>query len=158
MPSSKSVPIPSSPSQSQAAVRAREFAADLFRRAQGGGGGKESEGQSERKVAESEKESAQIPDDKGINVGRREEEDSTERREDERRTSLPQASTSSEGPSLPKCSEQVMSPASFPSSPSSPPTPSPSQETSPSEPGYVNYSRLHYRLQQPGAAEHNTGG
>lgn len=158
MPSSKSVPIPSSPSQSQAAVRAREFAADLFRRAQGGGGGKESEGQPERKVAESEKESAQIPEDKGINVGRREEEDSTERREDERRTSLPQASTSSEGPSLPKCSEQVMSPASFPSSPSSPPTPSPSQETSPSEPGYVNYSRLHYRLQQPGAAEHNTGG
>lgn len=32
------------------------------------------------------------------------------------------------------------------------------QEASPSEPGYVNYSRLHYRLQQPGAAEQNAGG
>uniref|UniRef100_A0A8C3G1L2 DDB1 and CUL4 associated factor 15 n=1 Tax=Cyclopterus lumpus TaxID=8103 RepID=A0A8C3G1L2_CYCLU len=48
LPPSKPAPIPSSPSQSQAAVRAREFAADLFRRAQGGGE-KEKEGQAERR-------------------------------------------------------------------------------------------------------------
>lgn len=160
LPPSRPAPIPSSPSQSQAAVRAREFAADLFRRAQGGGGGlKENEGQAEKKTADSsEKEAAQIQGNKGINVERREEEDSRERRVEERRTSLPQASTSGGSPSLPQCSEQVMSPASSSSSPSSPPTPSSSQESGPNEPGYVNYSCLHYCLQQPGAAEQNTGG
>lgn len=160
LPPSKPAPIPSSPSQSQAAVRAREFAADLFRRAQGGGGGgKENEVQAERKPADgSEKEAAQIPGDKGINgERRREEEDCRERREEERRTSLPQASTSGGSHSLPQHSEPEMSPASSSSPPSSPPTPSSSQEVGPSEPGYVNYSCLHYRLQQPGAAEQNTG-
>uniref|UniRef100_A0A8C2ZIN6 DDB1 and CUL4 associated factor 15 n=1 Tax=Cyclopterus lumpus TaxID=8103 RepID=A0A8C2ZIN6_CYCLU len=102
LPPSKPAPIPSSPSQSQAAVRAREFAADLFRRAQGG--------------------------------GEKEKEDGSH--------------------SVPQCSEQVMSPASCSSSPSSP---SSSQEGGPSEPGYVNYSRLHYRLQQPGTTEQNAG-
>ncbi len=161
LPPSRPAPIPSSPSQSQAAVRAREFAADLFRRAQGGGGGrKENEGQAERRTGDGgEKEPALIPGDKGINVERRrEEEDCRERREEERRTSLQEASSSGGSHSLPRCSEQAMSPASSPSSPSSPPTPSSSQEAGPSEPGYVNYSRLHYRLQQPGAAEQNTGG
>uniref|UniRef100_H3D984 DDB1 and CUL4 associated factor 15 n=1 Tax=Tetraodon nigroviridis TaxID=99883 RepID=H3D984_TETNG len=52
-------------------------------------------------------------------------------------------------PSLPQRSAQVTSPASSSSSPSSPLT----QEATPTEPGYVNYSRLHYRLQQPGAAD-----
>ncbi|GLD60898.1 DDB1- and CUL4-associated factor 15 isoform X1 [Lates japonicus] len=117
-PPSRPAPIPSSPSQSQAAVRAREFAADLFRRAQGGGGGgKETEGQQERRTA-----------DGGVRH------------------------------SLHQCPEQVMSPASSSSSPPSPPTPSTSQEVSSSEPGYVNYSHLHYCLQQPGTAEQNTGG
>uniref|UniRef100_A0A3B4EX96 DDB1 and CUL4 associated factor 15 n=1 Tax=Pundamilia nyererei TaxID=303518 RepID=A0A3B4EX96_9CICH len=92
LPPSRPTPVPSSPSHSQAAMRAREFAADLFRRAQGGG--KDGE---------------------------------------------------------------VMSPASSSSSPSATPTMSSCQEASPSEPGYVNYSRLHYRLQQPGAAEQNAG-
>ncbi|TKS69071.1 DDB1- and CUL4-associated factor 15 [Collichthys lucidus] len=173
LPPSRPAPVPSSPSQSQAAVRAREFAADLFRRAQGGAGGggagaagggrgKENEGQTEKRTADgSEKESAQIPGDKGINVEkRRDEEEFRERREEERRTSLPQPSTSGGSHSLPRSCEQVMSPASSSSSPSSPLTPSSSssQEAVPSEPGYVNYSRLHYRLQQPGAAEQNTGG
>ncbi|XP_041641029.1 DDB1- and CUL4-associated factor 15 [Cheilinus undulatus] len=163
VPACRPTPVPSSPCQSQAAVRAREFAADLFRRAQGGGGGgggKESEGQTERKTADGvEKEAAQTSRDESINVDerRREEEDRRESKEAERRTSLPEASTSSVNHSLSSCSEQVMSPASLCLSPSSPPTPS-SQEASSSEPGYVNYSRLHYRLQQPGAAEQNTGG
>ena len=164
LPPSRPAPVPSSPSQSQAAVRAREFAADLFRRAQGGGGGggggKENEGQTEKRKADGgEKEAARVPGDKGINVeSGREEEDSRERREEERRTSLPHASTSAGSRSLPQCPEQVMSPASSSSSPSSPPTPSSSQEAGPSEPGYVNYSRLQYCLQQPGAAEQHAGG
>lgn len=163
LPPNRPVPIFSSPSQSQAAMRAREFAADLFRRAQGGGGGgggKENEGQAERRTADGgEKEAAQTTGDKGINVERtREEDDFREKREEETRTTLPQASTSGGSHSLPQCSELVMSPASSSSSLSSPSTPSSSQEAGPGEPGYVNYSRLHYRLQQPGAAEQNTGG
>ena len=155
LPPSRPAPIPSSPSQSQAAARAREFAADLFRRAQGGGGGgggaglKEVEGQQERKTDDGEKEAAQTPGDKGL---------TGERREEESRTSLPQASTSTGHHSFNQCPEQVMSPESSSSSPSSPPTPSSSQEVGPCEPGYVNYSHLHYCLHQPGAAEQNTGG
>ncbi|XP_068448676.1 DDB1- and CUL4-associated factor 15 [Clinocottus analis] len=163
LPPSKPAPIPSSPSQSQAAVRAREFAADLFRRAQGAGG-KEKESQAEKRpVDDGEEEASQTPGDKGIQVERRDEDEEhcIERRDEERRTRLPQASTSGGSHSLPQCSEPVMSPASCsssPSSPSSPSTPSSSQEGGPSEPGYVNYSRLHYRLQQPGSAEQNAGG
>uniref|UniRef100_A0A3Q3ITU4 DDB1- and CUL4-associated factor 15 WD40 repeat-containing domain-containing protein n=1 Tax=Monopterus albus TaxID=43700 RepID=A0A3Q3ITU4_MONAL len=144
LPLSRPALIPSSPSQSQAAVRAREFAANLFKRAQGGrggGGGKETENQQETK-----------PGDKAINVESRKEEG-----EDERRTSLPQASTSGLSHNSHQCPEHVMSPESSSSSPSSPPTPSSSQEVGPSEPGYVNYLRLHYCLQQPGAAEQNPG-
>ncbi|KAM8878414.1 DDB1- and CUL4-associated factor 15 isoform 2-T2 [Spinachia spinachia] len=156
---SKLAPIPSSPSQSQAAVRAREFAADIFRRAQGGGGkGKEKEGQEERRPVDGgEKELSQTPGDKEMNVERRKEEgeDCKKRIDKERWTSLPHASTSAGSPSLPQCSEQGMSPASCSSCPSSPQTPSSSQEAGPSEPGYVNYSCLHYRLQQPGATEQN---
>lgn len=155
-PPSRPTPVTSSPSQSQAAVRAREFAADLFRRAQGGAG-KEKEGQLEKRTADcGEKEAVQKPGDTVISTKtQREEQDCRRRMEEERRTTLPQASTS--GHSLPQCSEQVMSPASSSSSPSTPATPSSSQEVDPSEPGYVNYSRLHYRLQQPGAAEQNIG-
>lgn len=159
-PPSRPVPVPSSPIQSQAAVRAREFAADLFRRAQGGGGGIGREAEQERRTADGgEKEEAQIRGDKGKHVERRgEEEDCRERKEEERRTSLPQASTSGVSHSSNQRPEQVMSPTYSSSSPSSPPTPSSSQDVCPCEPGYVNYSRLHYRLQQPGAAEQNTGG
>lgn len=108
-------------------------------------------GQGERRAVDGgEKETAQVTVDKGING-------ETQRDEQERRTSLPQASTSGRSHSLLHCSEQVMSPASSSSSPSSPPTPLSSQEVSSSEPGYVNYSRLHYRLQQPGATEQSTG-
>uniref|UniRef100_A0A8D2ZS63 DDB1 and CUL4 associated factor 15 n=1 Tax=Scophthalmus maximus TaxID=52904 RepID=A0A8D2ZS63_SCOMX len=112
---SRPAPVPTSPSQSQAAVRAREFAADLFRRAQGGGaGGKETEDQQERKTADGgENEAAVTPGDKGVNGERRREQerDCRERREEERRTSLPQASTSAGGHSFHQLPEQVMSPS-----------------------------------------------
>ncbi|XP_029950734.1 DDB1- and CUL4-associated factor 15-like [Salarias fasciatus] len=153
-PPNRSGAVPSSPSHSQAAMRAREFAADLFRRAQGGGAGvgKENEGQGEKRPAE---EAAHIPGVRGPNAEtpREEEEDCKEWRAEGRRTSLLQASTSGVSHSHPHCSEQVMSPASSSSSQSSS-----SHEVSPGEPGYVNYSRLHYCLQQPGAAEQSTGG
>lgn len=155
LPPSRQTPIPSSPGQSQAAVRAREFAADLFRRAQGGAA-KETVGQAERTTDDGEKEAKQIPANKAINMERRDEEDFRERKA-ERRTSLLQASALVGSTSLLQCPEQVMSPASPSSSPTSP-TLSSSQEAGPTEPGYVNYSHLHYRLQQAGAAEQNSGG
>ncbi|KAM4595437.1 DDB1- and CUL4-associated factor 15 isoform 2-T2 [Fundulus diaphanus] len=142
-------PVPSSPSHSQAAMRAREFAADLFRRAQGGGGGGGGGGQGERRTADGdEKEAAHKPGEKGIHVDTsRVQEDCKEKRTEDRRTSSQQASTSCGSPNF------VFSPASSPSS-----LPSTScQDPGPSEPGYVNYSRLHYRLQQQGAAEQSSG-
>ncbi|XP_076001937.1 DDB1- and CUL4-associated factor 15 [Genypterus blacodes] len=159
--SSRPVSFPTSPSQSQAAVRAREFAADLFRRAQGGGGGRENESQGERRTAASDgKEAVHSTSDRETCAEtQRDTHDCKERREEEeRRTHLPQGSASGGAHDL--SSEQIMSPASSSSSPLSPPTPtsSSSQETGSSEPGYVNYSCLHYRLQQPGAAEQNAGG
>ncbi|XP_029006661.1 DDB1- and CUL4-associated factor 15 [Betta splendens] len=160
-PPSRPVPIPSSPRQSQAAVKAREFAADLFRRSQGGGGGsgRETESQDKRITDGGEREAAQIPGDTVISVERRREEEVfREKKEEERRTTLFQASTSDVSHSLHPRLEQVMSPASSSSSPSSPPTPSLIQDVGPCEPGYVNYSRLHYCLQQPGAPEQNAGG
>ncbi|XP_072319385.1 DDB1- and CUL4-associated factor 15 [Eucyclogobius newberryi] len=121
-------------SQSQAAARAREFAADLFRRAQANGVVGEKEG--ERRVGPDDR--AQSTKDKGHLE--------TQKPALER-TSLPQASTSAH--SLPSGTP----PAHFP--PTSPPT-SASEATS-AEPGYVNYSNLQYRLPQPGASEQGTG-
>lgn len=151
-------PSPLSPSQTQAALRAREFAADLFRRAQGPDGGRD-EGDGERRRAEGgEKEASLCPVEKG---GSRE----TLRGEEERcgegseedgrhRTNFPQPSTSA---AAVRHSEPVLSPASsFASSPRTPP--SSSSQGASSEPGYVNYTRLHYCLQQPGAAEPDAGG
>nr|XP_057921226.1 DDB1- and CUL4-associated factor 15 isoform X2 [Doryrhamphus excisus] len=132
---SKSTPLSSSPSQSQAALRAREFAADLFRRAQGA-------------AAVGDKESAQKPAE-AQSSAQHEEQDHGKRTQEETRTTSPQTS----GPSL----THVMSPASSSSSPSSPQTPSTSQEVEPGEPGYVNYSRLHYCHQRPCSVEQTTG-
>ncbi|KAM6972516.1 DDB1- and CUL4-associated factor 15 [Aplochiton taeniatus] len=60
-----------------------------------------------------------------------------------------------------QCKVGMMSPASS-SSPcsSSPPTPfsSSSEDVGSSEPGYVNYTCLQYRLQQPGAPEQDSAG
>uniref|UniRef100_A0A8K9Y4T8 DDB1 and CUL4 associated factor 15 n=1 Tax=Oncorhynchus mykiss TaxID=8022 RepID=A0A8K9Y4T8_ONCMY len=104
----KPSPAPLSPSQSHAAARAREFAADLFRRAQGGG--RENEGGERRGNPEGSE------------------------REDTQTDQLTSDSI--------QCSAMT-SPAS---SSSSPPTPHSSQEAGCSEPGYVNYTRLQYRI------------
>ncbi|XP_034044430.1 LOW QUALITY PROTEIN: DDB1- and CUL4-associated factor 15 [Thalassophryne amazonica] len=130
-------PVPSSSSQSQAAVRAREFAADLFRRAQGGGG-KENDSQAVWTAMDGSEREALYK--RGV---------------EDRPTAGPAAGGSS---SLLQCSEQVMSPVSSSSPPGSPPTSSVSQEMGASEPGYVNYSHLRYRLQEPGGAEQSAGG
>ncbi|XP_056135930.1 DDB1- and CUL4-associated factor 15 [Lampris incognitus] len=148
-PSDRTNPSPLSPGQLQAAVRAREFAADLFRRAQGVG--RENEADRDGRRADSmQKEVTQIAGIKGASI--------VALKEDDSRTSLPQPSTSGENHSLLQHTEQVMSPASVSSSssPATPPSTS-SQESGPTEPGYLNYTCLYYRLQQPGATEQAGG-
>uniref|UniRef100_A0A8C6LJF0 DDB1 and CUL4 associated factor 15 n=1 Tax=Nothobranchius furzeri TaxID=105023 RepID=A0A8C6LJF0_NOTFU len=62
-------PTPPLPNNSQDAMRAREFAAELFRRAQGGGVGKGSVGQVERQTADGdERKAVHKQQDKKINV------------------------------------------------------------------------------------------
>ncbi|XP_030636523.1 DDB1- and CUL4-associated factor 15 [Chanos chanos] len=146
---SKPHPSPLSPTQSQAAMRAREFAADIFRRAQGGGvegerapRRRESEG-GERREAEE-----------------REEQQRRERKEETAADSRTGANLSSSGrnqsvtqPAEPEDSILRHAVASPSSSTSSTSHDVPSTLPSTSEPGYVNYTRLRYRLQQPGAPE-----
>ncbi|XP_036804910.1 DDB1- and CUL4-associated factor 15-like isoform X2 [Oncorhynchus mykiss] len=156
----KPSPAPLSPSQSHAAARAREFAADLFRRAQGGG--RENEGGERRGNPEGSEvgEEAVVTEREGVSVER-----DREQREDtqtDQLTSVPQTSTSAGNQSLlrplPEDSIQCSAMTSPASSSSSPPTPHSSQEAGCSEPGYVNYTRLQYRMPQPGAPEQDAGG
>ncbi|XP_036795782.1 DDB1- and CUL4-associated factor 15 isoform X3 [Oncorhynchus mykiss] len=156
----KPSPAPLSPSQSHAAARAREFAADLFRRAQGGG--RENEGGERRGNPEGSEvgEEAVVTEREGVSVER-----DREQREDtqtDQLTSAPQTSTSAGNQSLlrplPEDSIQCSAMTSPASSSSSPPTPHSSQEAGCSEPGYVNYTRLQYRMPQPGAPEQDAGG
>lgn len=140
-PSIKPCPLSSSHSQSQAAARAREFAADLFRRAQVGVVVTHKENEEEK--TESSEEKVQSTRDKGhLN---------TQKQEPERNTSLQQPSTSAQ--TFPQSIDQGTLPS--PPSPSSPPMPSLTEVAS-AEPGYVNYSHLQYRLPQPGAPEQGT--
>uniref|UniRef100_A0A3P9K7V7 DDB1 and CUL4 associated factor 15 n=1 Tax=Oryzias latipes TaxID=8090 RepID=A0A3P9K7V7_ORYLA len=140
--------VPCSPSHSQAAMRAREFAADLFRRAQGGG-------QGDRRTAGcSEKEPNQPSEDKGNNAETFQEADDCKGR----LTSSPPASNLCGGVTHPLSIEPVLPPAPSSSLHPSTSAASSSQDSTSTEPGYVNYSRLHYRLQQPGAAEQPSGG
>ncbi|KAF5895680.1 DDB1- and CUL4-associated factor 15-like, partial [Clarias magur] len=145
---------PLSPGRSQAAMRAREFAADIFRRAQAG-----TDGEAERRRRENE-----------AKTSRAAAADSERRLTEERREDTEGPSTSQgKGitPSTPETEDTVacntvMSPVSTSSlcslsprtssslSSSSPPSSTP-------EPGYVNYTRLRYRLQQPGATEQDNG-
>ncbi|XP_051558243.1 DDB1- and CUL4-associated factor 15-like [Myxocyprinus asiaticus] len=136
-----------SPGQSQAAVRAREFAADIFRRAQAGARDGDAYGQKR--------------DHDRCKVKEKEEED--------RDVEVPGPSTSSSGqkqslapPTEAKESatcKAVMSPGSTSSVSSQSPNAheSSTSSSSPSEPAYVNYTTLRYRLQQPGASEQTNG-
>ncbi|XP_057699126.1 DDB1- and CUL4-associated factor 15 [Corythoichthys intestinalis] len=139
---SKLTQSPLSPRQSQAVTRAREFAADLFRRAQGGAAG-------------DGKEAAFKPSEPLVLNDRQEEPDCPKKMQKDKQTCLTEKLTL--GHSSTHSSEQMLCPASSSSSPSPPATLSTSQELEHSEPGYVNYSCLHY-CPQPGSLEQNTGG
>ncbi|XP_031419904.1 DDB1- and CUL4-associated factor 15 isoform X2 [Clupea harengus] len=129
-------PTPLSPSQSQAAIRAREFAADIFRRAQASSTDRPRPQRTESEEKEKSREDAKEERTAGPTQRRRndgEREQQTEEAEDER-----------QGDALDQREEAV--------DPPSPQTPLP-----PSEPGYVNYTRLKYWLQQQGTV-HQDGG
>ncbi|XP_053471891.1 DDB1- and CUL4-associated factor 15 [Ictalurus furcatus] len=137
---------PLSPSRSQAAVRAREFAADIFRRAQAGTDG-DRDGERRRKDGEARE--AKISRTSAADSERRRVEDA-----DGPSTSHGKGNTTSSAePDEGVSGNTVMSPASV----SSLCSPSPPSSSSTSEPGYVNYARLRYRLQQPGTTEQDSG-
>ncbi|TSK18045.1 DDB1- and CUL4-associated factor 15 [Bagarius yarrelli] len=137
-------------SRSQAAARAREFAADIFRRAQAGA---DADGERQKK-------SSAVQETKNLRTSVT---DLEQRKAEEKREDAEGPSTSKEKGSTVASAEPedcvscatVMSPASTSSLCSlSPHAVSPS---STSEPGYVNYTRLRYRLQQAGRTEQDSG-
>ncbi|KTG36526.1 hypothetical protein cypCar_00040500 [Cyprinus carpio] len=143
---------PLSSSQSQAAVRAREFAADIFRRAQAGAT------EHDRKAKEKEETDTQ----------RFHSEEERTRERQERDAEVPGPSSSSSGQnqsSVPPTEAEdsavcntVMSPGSTSSLFSlSPHAHEPSSSSSSSEPAYVNYTTLRYRLPQASASEQLSG-
>ncbi|XP_682800.2 DDB1- and CUL4-associated factor 15 [Danio rerio] len=136
---------PLSPSQSQAAVWAREFAADIFRRAQAG-------------AREAER----------CKTKEKEETDTQRRLHDEERTresprEVPGPSSSSSEPNQSSVVESgvcnaIVSPRSTSSvSSPSPHEQEPSSSSSSSEPAYVNYTTLRYRLPQATSVEQSNG-
>ncbi|XP_067296895.1 DDB1- and CUL4-associated factor 15 isoform X2 [Pseudorasbora parva] len=144
---------PLSPSQSQAAVRAREFAADIFRRAQAG-----TREHDKCKAKEKEETDPQ----------RFPSEEDRKREGKERDAEVPgPSSSSSRGnqSSVPPAEAEesavcttVMSPGSTSSVSSlSPHAHEPSSSSSSSEPAYVNYTTFRYRLPQAAAAEQPSG-
>lgn len=139
---------PLSPGRSQAAVRAREFAADLFRRAQAG-----TDADSERRRKDSEAQEAKTSHTSNTDS---EQKRAEERREDAEGPSTPHGKGSTSSTTEPEDSvscNTVMSPVSTSSLCSL----SPHASSSTSEPGYVNYTRLRYRLQQPGRTAQDSG-
>ncbi|XP_076851293.1 DDB1- and CUL4-associated factor 15 isoform X2 [Brachyhypopomus gauderio] len=146
---------PLSPGRSQAAVRAREFVADLFRRAQAAG----AEGGAERRRRESG--GGQRGGAKGRGGAEGGTKDVVEERQGERSAAPPPTTSGgSQSVAWPAESEEgvmgnaVSSPAS--ASSSCPLSPHATLPTS-SEPIYVNYTQLRYRLRQPGNTEQESG-
>ncbi|XP_056090328.1 DDB1- and CUL4-associated factor 15 [Rhinichthys klamathensis goyatoka] len=144
---------PLSPGQSQAAVRAREFAADIFRRAQAG-------------TREHDRCKAKEKEERDPQRSHGEEERTRERRERDAEVPGPSSSSSAGNQNqstVPPAEESavcstVMSPGSLSSVSSlSPHAHEPSSSSSSSEPAYVNYSTLRYRLPQARAAEQPSG-
>ncbi|KAJ8246229.1 hypothetical protein GJAV_G00265260 [Gymnothorax javanicus] len=144
---------PPSPSQSQAATRAREFAADLFRRAQGRGVG------SERGLGEEGRRGARVELGEGpVNGAETNARGLVEAGLGGRspRPSLQAQESLGLEDSAPSVSTVMMSlPSSSCLSPRSSQEPV-SVEPVSTEPGYVNYTRLKYCLQRPGAVEQET--
>ncbi|KAG1955988.1 DDB1- and CUL4-associated factor 15 [Pimephales promelas] len=141
--------IPLSPGQSQAAVRAREFAADIFRRAQAG-------------TREHDRCKAKEKEEREPQRSHGEEERTRERRERDAEVPGPSSSSSVGNQSSVLPAEEsavcrtVMSPGSVSSLSPHAHEPSSSSSSS-SEPAYVNYSTLRYRLPQARAAEQPSG-
>ncbi|KAJ8283447.1 hypothetical protein COCON_G00022970 [Conger conger] len=136
--SAQPCPAPASPSQSQAAARAREFAADLFRRAQGRGAGPERGAAGDPGGAETKERDVERTGCRG----------GGESPGPSRRSAEPQAPENAAMMSPPSASSSCLSPRS-------PQEPVPTETVS-TEPGYVNYTRLKYCLPQPGALEQDT--
>ncbi|XP_077101899.1 DDB1- and CUL4-associated factor 15 [Siphateles boraxobius] len=142
---------PLSPSQSQAAVRAREFAADIFRRAQAG-------------TREHDRCKAKEKEERDPQRSHSVEDRTREKRERDAEVPGPSSSsTAGNQSSVPPAEESVvcntvMSPGSLSSVSSlSPHAHEPSSSSSSSEPAYVNYTTLRYRPPQARAAEQPSG-
>ncbi|XP_018615111.2 DDB1- and CUL4-associated factor 15 isoform X1 [Scleropages formosus] len=162
---------PASPcsDQSQAAARAREFAADLFRRAQTREGrqheGRVADEQSEGEDARQELHVAPVVDSCG---GGSDEDPASQEGREERREKLnstphdssdtrrrrPSSASSHCGGQTDSGEQSAV--ASTSSMSSSSPQSIPSQEHVSSEPGYINYTCHKYCLQQPGAQEQDS--
>ncbi|KAJ8383701.1 hypothetical protein AAFF_G00215430 [Aldrovandia affinis] len=150
-------PSPASPDQSQAAARAREFAADIFRRAQGRGGEgeREVEGESRREErAETEGGDQSRPETRAKDAEGREGREAEREKQGGRAEAGPE--NANPGPSRGGPESQGPEHAATSSSSSSSSaclSPRSPAEPVSTEPGYVNYTRLKYCLQQPGASE-----
>ncbi|XP_051993044.1 DDB1- and CUL4-associated factor 15-like [Xyrauchen texanus] len=133
------------------AVRAREFAADIFRRAQAGARDGDADGRKR--------------DRDRCKVKEKGEDQARERHERDPEDPGPSAAASEQNQSLAPPTEPedsvmcntVVSQGS--TSPVSSPSPHAheSSSSSSSEPAYVNYTTLRYRLQRPGASEQTNG-
>ncbi|XP_051561696.1 DDB1- and CUL4-associated factor 15-like isoform X2 [Myxocyprinus asiaticus] len=133
------------------AVRAREFAADIFRRAQAGARDGDADGRKRDRERCKVKEEGRV----------------RERHEQDTEVPGPSAASSGRNQSLAPPTEPedsvmfntVVSPGSTSSVSSLSPHAheSSSSSSSSSEPAYVNYTTLRYRLQRPGASEQTNG-
>ncbi|KAG7491431.1 hypothetical protein MATL_G00003470 [Megalops atlanticus] len=159
--STKQCPSPASPDQSQAAARAREFAADIFRRAQGRGadaeraaegGNRSGERGGDTERASEAENGSRDRGERGGERGSEKKEGTDSDRQGDRESGTESASPGpSRGPEDTIPCDTVLSPSS--TSSSSCLSPRYPQDPVSSEPGYVNYTRLKYCLQQPGAPE-----
>ncbi|XP_036395299.1 DDB1- and CUL4-associated factor 15 [Megalops cyprinoides] len=162
--STKQCPSPASPDQSQAAARAREFAADIFRRAQGraadaerpaevGKRSGERGGDTER-VSEAENGSRDRGERGGERDSEKKEGTDSDRQGDREAGTESTSPGPSRGPEDTVPCDTVLSPSS--TSSSSCLSPRYPQDPVSTEPGYVNYTCLKYCLQQPGAPEQDS--
>ncbi|XP_041961495.1 DDB1- and CUL4-associated factor 15 [Alosa sapidissima] len=141
---------PLSPSQSQAAIRAREFAADIFRRAQASSADRarppRRESDDREKSREEPKEERR--EDRSQRARTDGETEQTAEDEDERQAGAASQQAPSSGKQTSCVKTEPREEALEP----------PSPQAAPAEPGYVNYTRLKYWLQQPGTMQQDGEG